>query len=114
MHPASSFGLATTPSTFVAFLYISYRPVVFIGPFEHHSNILPWRESGAEVVQIAENAAGGLDMEDLQRNLKLYSRRSLKIGELRLPAFTYCKLTAIETPKAHTQSSMCFPTPPSP
>eukprot|EP00903_Cladosiphon_okamuranus_P018939 g17418.t1 len=55
-------------------------PVVFIGPFEHHSNILPWRESCADVVQIAENAAGGLDMDDLQRNLKLYSRRCLLIG----------------------------------
>ena len=28
------------------------RPVVFIGPYEHHSNILPWRESRAEVVEI--------------------------------------------------------------
>ena len=26
------------------------RPVVFIGPFEHHSNELPWRESIADVV----------------------------------------------------------------
>src|SRR5258705_8797717 len=30
------------------------RPVVFIGPFEHHSNELPWRESLAEVVVIPE------------------------------------------------------------
>jgi selenocysteine lyase/cysteine desulfurase len=29
------------------------RPVVFIGPFEHHSNELPWRESIADVVVIA-------------------------------------------------------------
>lgn len=27
------------------------KPVVFIGPFEHHSNILPWRESGCKVGQ---------------------------------------------------------------
>ncbi|GAA4258244.1 aminotransferase class V-fold PLP-dependent enzyme [Dactylosporangium darangshiense] len=27
--------------------------VVFIGPYEHHSNELPWRESGAEVVRVA-------------------------------------------------------------
>ena len=26
-------------------------PVVFVGPFEHHSNELPWRESIADVVQ---------------------------------------------------------------
>ena len=28
----------------------SERPVVFIGPYEHHSNELPWRESIADVV----------------------------------------------------------------
>ena len=28
------------------------RPVVFIGPFEHHSNEIPWRESIADVVTI--------------------------------------------------------------
>ena len=28
------------------------RPVVFIGPYEHHSNELPWRESIADVVTI--------------------------------------------------------------
>ena len=27
------------------------RPVVFIGPYEHHSNELPWRESIADVVR---------------------------------------------------------------
>ena len=31
------------------------RPVVFIGPYEHHSNELPWRESIAEVVTIDED-----------------------------------------------------------
>src|SRR6187401_2415817 len=28
------------------------RPVVFIGPYEHHSNELPWRESLADMVVI--------------------------------------------------------------
>src|SRR6056297_538038 len=31
------------------------RPVVFIGPFEHHSNEIPWRESIADVVVIRED-----------------------------------------------------------
>ncbi len=33
------------------------RPIVLVGPYEHHSNELPWRESLAEVVRIplAEN-----------------------------------------------------------
>lgn len=39
------------------------RVRVLIGPYEHHSNILPWRESGADVVEIAEGGAGGPDLE---------------------------------------------------
>lgn len=32
---------------------------VILGPYEHHSNILPWRESGATVVELPEAAGGG-------------------------------------------------------
>lgn len=45
------------------------NPLVLIGPYEHHSNILPWRESGAEVVEIAEAATGGPDMDALRAAL---------------------------------------------
>ncbi|MBU6473423.1 MAG: aminotransferase class V-fold PLP-dependent enzyme [Alphaproteobacteria bacterium] len=45
------------------------RVRVIIGPYEHHSNILPWRESGAEVVEIGEATAGGPDMAELSRVL---------------------------------------------
>ena len=34
------------------------RPVVFLGPYEHHSNELPWRESIADVVVIGQDADG--------------------------------------------------------
>jgi hypothetical protein len=33
------------------------RPVVFVGPYEHHSNELPWRESVADVVVIGTRRA---------------------------------------------------------
>jgi len=56
------------------------RPVVFIGPFEHHSNDLPWRESIADVVRIGEDRNGHIDIADLERNLALYADRPLKIG----------------------------------
>lgn len=56
------------------------RPVVFIGPFEHHSNDLPWRESIADVVVIGEDSDGRLDLGELERRLVEYGDRSLKIG----------------------------------
>ena len=56
------------------------RPVVFVGPYEHHSNELPWRESIAEVVVIGEDADGHIDLADLERQLTLYSERPLLIG----------------------------------
>jgi selenocysteine lyase/cysteine desulfurase len=56
------------------------RPVVFIGPFEHHSNELPWRESIADVVMIREDADGHIDVDDLHRRLNEFSDRPLKIA----------------------------------
>jgi selenocysteine lyase/cysteine desulfurase len=56
------------------------RPVVFIGPYEHHSNELPWRESIADVVVINEDSDGHVDLDDLERRLGQHSDRPLKIG----------------------------------
>jgi len=53
------------------------NPLVLIGPYEHHSNILPWRESGAEVVEIAEAAGGGPDMDVLEAALIAGSGRRI-------------------------------------
>jgi selenocysteine lyase/cysteine desulfurase len=56
------------------------RPVVFIGPFEHHSNELPWRESIADVVVIHEDADGHVDLAHLRAELERFAARPLKIG----------------------------------
>ena len=56
------------------------RPVVFVGPFEHHSNELPWRESIADVVTIPEDGDGQIDQERLALELARYADRPLKIG----------------------------------
>lgn len=56
------------------------RPVVFIGPYEHHSNELPWRESIADVVVIPEDADGHIDVGQLERELIAYRDRPLRIG----------------------------------
>jgi selenocysteine lyase/cysteine desulfurase len=56
------------------------RPVVFIGPYEHHSNELPWRETIAEVVTIPEDADGHVDLAALERALAATVDRPLRIG----------------------------------
>jgi selenocysteine lyase/cysteine desulfurase len=56
------------------------RPVVFIGPFEHHSNELSWRESVADVVVIPEDADGHIDQQQLEKELIRQADRPLRIG----------------------------------
>jgi selenocysteine lyase/cysteine desulfurase len=56
------------------------RPVVFIGPFEHHSNELPWRESVADVVVIPQDGDGHIDSAFLEAELVKYADRPLLIG----------------------------------
>jgi selenocysteine lyase/cysteine desulfurase len=56
------------------------RPVVFVGPFEHHSNELPWRETIADVVEIREDADGHIDLAELEQQLVAHAGRPLRIG----------------------------------
>ncbi len=56
------------------------RPVVFIGPYEHHSNELPWRESIADVVLISQDCDGHIDIDELTAQLLAHADRPLKIG----------------------------------
>ncbi len=70
------------------------RPVVFIGPYEHHSNELPWRESIADVVTIREDLHGGIDLAELESRLVEYAERPLKIGSFSAAS----NVTGITTP----------------
>ncbi len=56
------------------------RPVVFIGPYEHHSNDVQWRESIADVVVIGQDDEGLIDLDDLKKQLIAHQDRPLKIG----------------------------------
>jgi selenocysteine lyase/cysteine desulfurase len=69
------------------------RPVVFVGPYEHHSNELPWRESIAEVVTIDEDEDGHVDLAQLERELRSRAERPLKIGSFSAAS----NVTGIET-----------------
>ena len=58
------------------------RPIVFVGPYEHHSNLVPWRESGCEIVTVPECPTNKtIDYEALDQLLQNpnYNNR-LKMG----------------------------------
>jgi len=55
-------------------------PVVFVGPYEHHSNELVWRESRARVVRIPLDASGHICAATLEAQLLLHANSDLKIG----------------------------------
>ncbi|CAF2661286.1 unnamed protein product [Rotaria sp. Silwood2] len=46
--------------------------VVFISTFEHHSNILPWKEAGVEFLRIPNDKHGLIDRSFLKKQLKYY------------------------------------------
>jgi selenocysteine lyase/cysteine desulfurase len=46
------------------------RPVVFIGPYEHHTNEVMWREAFADIVVIELDEDGRIDIDLLERELK--------------------------------------------
>ncbi|XP_010256354.1 PREDICTED: uncharacterized protein LOC104596772 [Nelumbo nucifera] len=48
------------------------RWVVFVGPYEHHSNLLSWRQSLAEVIEIGIKDDGLTDMETLRFQLESF------------------------------------------
>jgi selenocysteine lyase/cysteine desulfurase len=56
------------------------RPVVLAGPYEHHSNELPWLESIAELVEVELCPDGTLDLEDLRRKARACRHRPLRLG----------------------------------
>ncbi|KAH7276634.1 hypothetical protein KP509_39G015700 [Ceratopteris richardii] len=48
------------------------RWIVFVGPYEHHSNLLSWRQSLVEVKEISSTGKEGyIDMERLEEELPL-------------------------------------------
>jgi selenocysteine lyase/cysteine desulfurase len=86
------------------------RPVVFVTHMEHHSNHTTWIETVADVVVIAPDAAGLVDLDDLRRLLVQYAGRRTKIA-----AVTGCSnVTGIAPPvheiarMLHAAGGWCF------
>lgn len=57
------------------------KPIVFVGPYEHHSNEIMWRQTLCDIVEIPLNADSELDLNSLQEIVSdpCYDGR-LKIG----------------------------------
>ncbi|MCW8844457.1 MAG: aminotransferase class V-fold PLP-dependent enzyme [Gammaproteobacteria bacterium] len=47
----------------------SHQPVVFVGPYEHHSNEVSWRQGLASVVEVGLDEDGGIDLVHLEQLL---------------------------------------------
>ena len=57
------------------------QPVVFVGPYEHHSNEVSWRHGLATVVEVRLAADGGIDLAHLEALLQEPAYRNrLRIG----------------------------------
>lgn len=63
-------------------LPVQHRPVVFITHMEHPANRDCWFETIAEVVPIASDAQGLVDLADLGEKLSRYADRKLKIASV--------------------------------
>ena len=69
--------------------------MVFVGPYEHHSNEVSWRECFAEVVEIELTPQGLLDIEDLRRKVS----REEYAGRVRIGAFSAASnVSGVKTP----------------
>jgi len=60
------------------------QPVVFVGPYEHHSNEISWRQGLATVVTVDLADDGGIDLDHLERLL----RDSAYAGRPRIGSFS--------------------------
>lgn len=58
------------------------NPVVFVTHMEHHSNHTSWLETTADVVLIASDEQGLVDLVDLEEKLLQYADRRVKIASV--------------------------------
>ncbi|HEY4548958.1 MAG TPA: aminotransferase class V-fold PLP-dependent enzyme [Bacillus sp. (in: firmicutes)] len=86
------------------------KPVVFITHMEHHSNQISWEETLADVVIVPPDDSGDVSPIMLEKMIKQYEDRPLKIG-----SFTACSnVTGIVTPYhqlaevMHKYNGICF------
>ncbi|NNJ65930.1 MAG: aminotransferase class V-fold PLP-dependent enzyme, partial [Xanthomonadales bacterium] len=72
-----------------------HQPVVFVGPYEHHSNEISWRENLATVVEVNLDHEGGIDLAHLEELLQEPEYQ----GRMRIGSFSAASnVTGMRTP----------------
>ncbi|PID83656.1 aminotransferase [Candidatus Campbellbacteria bacterium] len=69
-------GLYIPPATKKRFGEVKEKPLVLIGPFEHHSNEISYRESFCDVIRIPLNSEKEIDLKYLAQVLEENKKRS--------------------------------------
>ena len=73
----------------------THQPVVFVGPYEHHSNEISWRESLATVVEVRLSPDGCVDLQHLESLLQEPAYQ----GRMRIGSFSAASnVTGMITP----------------
>ena len=71
------------------------QPIVFVGPYEHHSNEISWRENLATVVAVRLDSEGGIDLKHLEELLQNPAYK----GRKRIGSFSAASnVTGIKSP----------------
>ena len=71
------------------------QPIVFVGPYEHHSNEISWRENLATVVPVRLDQEGGIDLKHLEELLQEPAYK----GRKRIGSFSAASnVTGIKSP----------------
>jgi len=72
-----------------------HQPVVFVGPYEHHSNEISWRFGLASVVEVGLDEDGGIDLDHLETLLRAPEYQ----GRVRIGSFSAASnVTGTRTP----------------
>lgn len=74
-------GSTSAVHKLINILRITEQTLILVSPYEHHSNLLPWRETGSEIIYANDGLKTSLDLIDLENKLKYYQNdRRLKIA----------------------------------
>jgi selenocysteine lyase/cysteine desulfurase len=74
-------GSTSAVHKLINILRITEQTLILVSPYEHHSNLLPWRETGSEIIYANDGLKTSIDLIDLENKLKYYQNdRRLKIA----------------------------------